>query len=108
PGIEFLKEVPTTWDDTRVLAGEVGQYIVMARRKEDRWYLGAMGDSNKRKIMVNLDFLPAGSYSLHYFRDAAESEVQPQKIDIGTEMVSGSQNLLIELAPGGGFAGWIE
>ena len=108
PGIEFLKQVPTTWDDSRVLAGEVGKYIVMARRKGSRWYLAAMGDSNKREIQVDLDFLPSGSYRLHYFRDSETSDRQPELIDTGDVQIDSGQNLKIKMAPGGGFAGWID
>ncbi len=108
PGIEFLKQVPTTWDDTRVLAGEVGEYIVMARKKHERWYLGGMNNSEGRKLMIKLDFLPAGNYTLHFFRDAADSNVQPQKMDIGKKKVEAGQEYFIEMSPGGGFAGWIE
>jgi alpha-glucosidase len=108
PGIEFLKQVPTTWDDSRVLAGEVGKYIVMARRKGNRWYLGAMGDSNRREIQVDLDFLPSGTYRLHYFRDSEASDRQPELIETGDEQINAGQNLKINMASGGGFAGWIE
>jgi len=107
-GLEFLKEVPTIWDDSRVLAGEVGKYIVMARKKEDRWYLGAMNGSKAREIMVKFDFLQTGSFALHYFRDTQESIIQPMKIETGMEKITGGQYYLIKMAPGGGFSGWIE
>ena len=108
PGIEFLKEVPTTWDDTRVLAGEVGEYIFMARKKGERWYLGGMTNSERREITLKLDFLPAGNYDLHYFRDASDSDLHPQRIDTGILKVEAGQEIDLEMAPGGGYAGWIE
>ncbi len=108
PGIEFLKEVPTTWDDTRVLSGEVGEYIVMARKKEGRWYLGAMTNSQKRMISIKFDFLSTGRYDLHFFGDAPDSDLKPKKINIGTMKIEAGQEIELELAPGGGFAGWIE
>lgn len=108
PGIEFLQEVPTTWDDTRVLTGEVGDYIVMARKKGDRWYLGAMGDSEARGVTVKLDFLTEGNYDLTWFRDAPDSDEEPKNIEIGSEKIKGGQYYYIKMAPGGGFAGWID
>jgi len=108
PGIEFLKEVPTTWDDTRVLSGEVGEYIVMARKKGKKWFLGAMADSESRSIPVKLDFLPAGKHELHFFRDASDSDRNPQNLEMGTLKVEAGQEIRLEMVPGGGFAGWIE
>lgn len=108
PGLEFLKQVPTTWEDTRVLAGEVGEFIVMARKSNDRWYLGAMNNSKPRKIVVPIDFLPEGSFKLTYFRDASDADINPSNVDIGNQQIQGGDGLQLQMAAGGGFAGWIE
>jgi alpha-glucosidase len=108
PGVEFLKEVPATWDDTRVLAGEVGDYIVMTRKKGNRWFVGAMSDSEEREILIKLDWLQTGNFTFHYFRDAPDSDESPQHIETGIEKIKSGQYYLIKMAPGGGFAGWIE
>lgn len=70
PGIEFLKEVPTVWDETKVINGAIGEYITMARKKGDRWFFGYMTNSNERTLTVPLDFLDNGNYEIHIFRDA--------------------------------------
>src|SRR6185295_9075971 len=55
--MEFLGPVPTTWDETRVLDGRIGDYIVVARRKGSDWWLGALGDWTPRQLAVDLAFL---------------------------------------------------
>jgi alpha-glucosidase len=59
-GFEFIKQVPTTWDETRFLVGDPGEFIVIARRKGDVWYLGGITNWTPREIDVPLDFLPHG------------------------------------------------
>jgi alpha-glucosidase len=107
PGIEFLKEVPTVWDDTRVINGKVGEYITMARRKGDRWYLGAMTNSEARTLSIDLDFLGEGKWEIHYFKDAKDADVHAEKLEMGTSKVTGSDDLIINMAPGGGYAAYI-
>ena len=71
-GVDFLKRVPASWDETRVLAGEIGEYIVTARRKGETWYLGAMTNEAARKLTVPLDFLaPGGTYAAEVYEDGA-------------------------------------
>ena len=61
PGLEFIEKVPTVWDETKVLSGYPGQSIVMARRKGDVWYLGAMTNWDLREIAIPLAFLGEGA-----------------------------------------------
>jgi alpha-glucosidase len=70
-GLSFLAEVPTTWDETRVLAGEVGRYLVVARRKGKVWYVGAMTDSMARTVRVPLSFLGRSRYRMESWLDAS-------------------------------------
>ena len=107
PGIEFLKKVPTVWDDTRVLNGEVGEYITMARRKEDTWYLGSMTNSEARSLDIDLDFLEDGKWELHYFKDADGADVNAENLETGKLKVDTTDQLRIEMAPGGGYAAYI-
>ena len=107
-GIEFLKEVPASWDDTRFLRGEVGEYIVMARKSGKRWYLGGMNNSIPREVILNLDFLPEGKYKLYYFVDTEKSNAEPTEINIGSENVEGGQLFKLRMEKGGGYAAYIE
>jgi alpha-glucosidase len=70
-GAEFLKLVPTTWDETRFIAGDVGEYIVIARRHENDWYVGAMTNERARQVDVPLDFLGDGTYAATVWTDGA-------------------------------------
>lgn len=106
PGIEFLKEVPTVWDDTKVLNGSVGEFITMARRMGDRWYLGSMTNSHWRSIEISLDFLGEGKWEMHYFQDAADADVYAEKLDSGVTKVSSGDMIKMEMAPGGGYAAY--
>ncbi|MDZ7608478.1 MAG: glycoside hydrolase family 97 C-terminal domain-containing protein [Cyclobacteriaceae bacterium] len=106
PGIEFLKEVPTIWDDTKVLNGSVGEYITMARKKGERWYLGAMTNSEARSLEIDFSFLGEGKWELHYFKDAADANVNATHLDIGVQKLTSADKLKIDMAPGGGYAGY--
>ncbi|MFC2126518.1 glycoside hydrolase family 97 protein [Bacteroidota bacterium] len=108
PGINFLKEVPTTWDDTRVLDGKVGEYIAIARKKGDRWYIGVMTNSEGRKLDLKLNFLDEGKHTLKYFKDAEDSDKIATNLDYGSMKVKAGEILDINMAPGGGFAAYIE
>ena len=101
---EFLYRVPTVWDETRVLDGSVGQYIVTARRSGSVWYVGALTDWSEREVTVPL---PEGS--------AAEVEAWEDGADAATDATSWQKRRFtvtdgtfnIHLAPGGGWAGII-
>ncbi|WP_343615786.1 glycoside hydrolase family 97 protein [Novosphingobium sp.] len=101
PGADFLKQVPTSWDETRFLAGEVGEYIVLARRKGDTWYIGAMTNEQARTIRVPLDMLEKGRrWSVRTWQDGAGMN------DLRTAsatMASGA-GLTLKLAASGGAA----
>jgi alpha-glucosidase len=103
-GIDFLKTVPTTWDDTRVLAGEVGEYIVMARRKGEEWYLGAMNDRHPKKIPVKTDFLGIGEYMMEFYKDGPGANEDATDIVKGEMTVMANGLFEISMASGGGFA----
>ncbi len=68
-GLEFIKDVPVTWDETRILQGDIGQYIVSARRKGKDWYIGAMTNESGRTLTIPLSFLGKGSYKAQMWQD---------------------------------------
>jgi alpha-glucosidase len=100
----FIAAVPTSFNETKALDGQFGEYLVMARRKNDTWFVGGMTNWTGRDITVDLSFLPAGEYTAELFRDGinADRDATDYKKDIQT--VSNSRKLTIHLAPGGGFA----
>ena len=102
PGFDFLKVVPTWWDQTRVLVGEVGKLLVTARRKGKTWYLGGLSANAAREIQFPLSFLGPGHYTAEIWKDATRSE-DPNHLDRETLPVSSDTKLTLHLAPDGGF-----
>lgn len=100
PGVDFLKVVPTVWDDTRVLDGEVTKHIVMARRSGKVWFLGGMTDSQSREISVKLDFLDKGRWKLRLWKDARDSN--PEHVEIEDRVVTPNETITLKMAPAGG------
>jgi alpha-glucosidase len=103
PGFDFIRQVPTTWDETRVLNGKVGNYIVVARRKGADWYLGAMTDWTPRVLEVPLNFLARGRYSVDAWADVAGSE-DPNRLGFNKRTVNTTEKLELRLNSGGGQA----
>ena len=102
PGADFLKIVPTTWDETVGVDGDIGRYIVMAKRKGDEWFLGAMTDWDSRQLNIPLDFLGTGQYRATVWRDAADANTSAEHLVIETKTLSRTDRLSVNLAPGGG------
>jgi alpha-glucosidase len=105
PGFDFLVEVPTTWDETRFVAGEAGEYIVVARRRGDAWYLGGITNWTPRKLNLPLDFLGEGPFEADLYVDAALDGRTPNELREETRNLDGATKLEVSLAPGGGVAG---
>lgn len=102
-GIEFMKHLPTAWDDTQVLDGRIGEYIVMARRKGTTWYLAAITNWDARTLQVPLDFLGAGKYQVTLFEDGPDANTNARQINRRQTVVNGEDVLTIKMASGGGF-----
>ncbi len=102
PGADFLKVVPTVWDDTRVLAGSVGEYLVIARRSGSDWFLGSMTNSNSRMCSTKLEFLAPGKWNMRWWHDSRESRRDAEHIEITERTVSAGDVLDLWMASGGG------
>ena len=101
---EFIANVPEVWDETRGLAGEVGKYIAMAKRKGSEWYVGAMTDWSKRTLSLDLSFLPEGEYVVELYKDGINADRAAR--DYRKEVVDlpADRKLEVKMMPGGGFA----
>ena len=99
---EWIAKVPTVWDETVALAGEIGEYVVLARRKGSQWYVGALNNWEPRDLVLDLSFLPAGTEveimadGINAHRAARDYKKTETKLD--------GQPVKIHLAPGGGWA----
>ncbi len=103
-GIEFLMVVPITWDDTKVLNAKVGDYITMARKYGNEWYVGSMTDWTPRKLTASMDFLEKGEYVAEIYQDAPDADKVATNATTKKVIVTSSDNIVINMAPGGGFA----
>jgi alpha-glucosidase len=104
PAFEFIRHVPASWDETRVLNGLPGEYVTIARRKGSDWYLGSMTNWTPRSIDVPLSFLGGGSYTAEIYADADDADRLPKNVRITRTKVESSGTLHLKLAPGGGCA----
>ncbi|HEY5913934.1 MAG TPA: glycoside hydrolase family 97 catalytic domain-containing protein, partial [Verrucomicrobiae bacterium] len=107
PGVEFLRELPTVWDETVVLNAEVGRSIVIARRSGERWYLAAMNGDAAASLNVPLKFLGRSKWALYSFADDPKGS-DYQAVLQATSSADAKTVLTLSLAPGGGFAGIIS
>lgn len=106
PEFQFIRDVPVSWDDTKVLNGVIGDYITMARRKGDEWYIGAMTDEESRSFPLPLNFLGKGKYLATIYSDGLDADAisNPTSVTISETEVDNSTVLEIWMAPGGGQA----
>jgi alpha-glucosidase len=104
PSFQFIKDVPTTWDATRVLAGEPGEFITIVRRHGREWYLGSITNWTPRDLHIPLSFLGGGTYRAEIYTDAPDSGENPKRISIKKQTVHSGDTLNLSLAKGGGCA----
>ena len=104
PSFHFIKDVPTTWDATRVLNGEPGMFVTIARHHGDEWYLGSLTNWTARDLHIPLSFLGRESYKAEIYEDAADADQNPKHVTIRQQAVRGSDTLTLHLASGGGCA----
>lgn len=102
---DFIAAVPTVWDETRVLQGEMGQYLVIARRSGEQWYIGGATNWDARDITLDCSFLAAGAdYRGTLYHDGPNAHRIGTDFSCSMVKVSQQDKLRIHLAPGGGFA----
>ena len=95
------------WDETRILNGQIGEYITSARRSGNDWFIGSLNNSEARTLDIKLDFLGGGKYKLVAFQDDPESGVDAEKVMRTSKDVVKGDIVKFEMAPGGGFAAYL-
>lgn len=108
PGSDFLQIVPTVWDDTRFINGYPGEFIAMAKRSGNEWFLGAMNNETARTISIPTDFLPAGKYELEYWEDAKDAGKNPTKLRKNRVVIQAGKPVKVQMASGGGYVAVIR
>ena len=107
-GFEFLKSVPVTWDETRFVAGETGEFIAVARRNGNGWYLGGINNWTTRTIELTFEFLASGSWELELLHDASLNDTQPNTVARQKREIEQATRIRLPLASGGGFVATIR
>jgi len=102
PGFEFIQKVPTTWDETRVIDAKPGEYLALARRKTNDWYVGAITNHASRSITETFDFLPEGSFTAEIWSDAPATDPNLNHLVKVVRQVTRKTILNMVLASGGG------
>ena len=99
-GFDFVKMVPVTWDETRFIAGDIDDYVAVARRKGKDWYVGVMGNERGPDVKLPMSFLGQGKFKAKMWADG----VTPTTLSLSEHELLASDIVEIELAPSGGAA----
>lgn len=103
PCTEFVTSIPTVFEQTHIIDGQIGEYIVTARKKDGKWYVGALTNWDEREIKVNLSFLEKGKqYTATLLADAVGSSIKPETYKISTIDLDAASEITLKLAKGGG------
>ncbi len=104
PEIEFFDKVKTVWDDTKVVNGEIGEYVTIARRSNEEWFLGTLGNNDAQQVTIPLDFLsPKKKYVAHIYVDDDKVKTKT-KVGIKRLVVDSESILQFQLKASGGCA----
>ncbi len=102
--VDFIAQIPTIWDETIVLHGAIGDYIAVARRKGDKWFIGAMTDWTSRELQLDLSFLKEGNFNMKVFRDGINADRYAEDYKIDTMEVNRKSKVTAKMSPGGGWS----
>lgn len=100
---QFIAEIPTVWDETVALNGEISKYVTIARRTGNQWYLGSMTNWDARTLEVDLSFLGTGNYKAEIFCDGVNAHRTAMDYRKDTVDVHANRKMTLKMAPGGGF-----
>lgn len=102
PGFDFVRNVPTVWDETKVLNAEPGRYLTIARKHENDWYVGTINNSEPRNLKISFSFLPPGNYQAELYSDADDAVKSPNHLTKIIKTISSKDVVEIPIAAGGG------
>jgi len=103
PGADFLKLVPTTWDDIHFIDGYPGEYVAIAKKTGNDWFIGIMNNSKEKEITIKLDFISAGDHKIDIWADAKDANKEPKNLKISSQKVKSGDLIKIKLANNGGW-----
>ena len=105
PELDFWRQIPTVWDDTRVLNAKIGAYASVARRSGDSWFVGSINALERRTLAIPLTFLtPGTNYTAQIYSDGAPDGSDRTKVACASRIVTSSDTIVAEMADNGGHA----
>jgi alpha-glucosidase len=107
PGSDFLKIVPTVWDDIKFISGYPADHIAIAKRSGDSWFIGVLNNSTGKNIDLNLNFLPAGNYEAEVWADTKNSDKEPVQLKKSVVKIKSPGTIKVVMSKNGGFAAHI-
>lgn len=102
--LKFLAKVPVTWDDTKVLDGKLGEYVIIARKKGNDWYIGGINNWDEREVELDLSSILDSDYKAEIFQDGINANRKAGDYQFFEQHVSKNGKLKINMKQGGGFA----
>ena len=108
PGADFLKIVPTVWDDIRYMGGYPGEYVAIAKKDGQRWLVGVMNNSKAREVTLKLDFLPKGDYEMEIWADGKKADTEPSQLQKSLKPLKGDDEITVRMANNGGWVAVIR
>lgn len=105
--MEFLSKVPVVWDETKVLKASIGEYVVIARRSGDVWYIGGLAGEKGQTFEISLDFID-GERTVTSWEDGINVDVQARDFAVKEKKVSKGDTITIKMYDGGGYAAIIQ
>jgi alpha-glucosidase len=101
--LKFLSEVPVTWDETKALEGKIGEYVVVARKKGNNWYIGGLNNWTEREIEIDLSTFTNGTYKAEMLTDGINANRNAEDYNYQTKEVKSSEKIKVTMKKGGGF-----
>ncbi|MBE9510302.1 MAG: glycoside hydrolase family 97 protein [Bacteroidetes bacterium] len=104
----FITKVPVVWDESHVLHASVGDYVVIARKKDDIWYVGGLNDWTARELSLDISFIGKGEFSVEVFKDGVNADRNATDYKYEKFKVNSADAININMAPGGGWVARIS
>jgi len=100
---KYISRFPTIWDKTIALQGKIGEYVVMARKNGDKWYIGGMTNWEARSFSVPLTFLDGKKYKVEILKDGINADKHAADYQLITKEINSGEVLTVDMAAGGGY-----
>lgn len=99
----FISQIPTVWDETKVISASLGEHILMARRNEKDWFIAALGNSTRKTFEFDLNFIAQGRYQMSIYKDGVNADKYASDYKIDSKIVSSQEKIKVQLAENGGW-----